>query len=147
MYDIGTQTVSKLNGELSNTFVEVAETNANNNDFDHVALADTGVVESSVKVMAESTTISPVIVVTTKKPEEPSENKHENTKISYAGIEIKKPLISEKKPSDYGSKISQQVPIYQRPQEKESRSDNGHHVLITSGYSRMKMGRSLDIEE
>jgi hypothetical protein len=37
MYDVATQGVSKLRGELSSAFVEVAETNANSRELDSVA--------------------------------------------------------------------------------------------------------------
>jgi hypothetical protein len=39
MYDVGTQKVSKLRGELSSAFVEVAESNANSQELDSLAAA------------------------------------------------------------------------------------------------------------
>ncbi|XP_033150984.1 myb-like protein AA [Drosophila busckii] len=40
MYDIATRNVSKLNGELSSTFVNVAEENASSEDLEHAATVD-----------------------------------------------------------------------------------------------------------
>lgn len=37
MYDISTQKVSKLKGELSSTFVEVAESNSQNEDLEEIS--------------------------------------------------------------------------------------------------------------
>lgn len=39
MYDVATQTVSKLRGELSSVFVEVAESNANSQELENLAAA------------------------------------------------------------------------------------------------------------
>lgn len=40
MYDIGSETVSRLRGELSNTFVEVAESNAKSQELDGLTDAE-----------------------------------------------------------------------------------------------------------
>lgn len=40
MYDLASKSVSKLNGDLSTSFVEVAESNAKNQDLDTSALID-----------------------------------------------------------------------------------------------------------
>lgn len=45
MYDIPTQTVNKLTGELSSAFVKVAEANANAQDMENVSIADSGLLE------------------------------------------------------------------------------------------------------
>lgn len=37
MYDIATQRVSKLKGELSSTFVQVAESNSHNRDLEEIS--------------------------------------------------------------------------------------------------------------
>lgn len=45
MYDIQTQSVNKLTGELSSAFVKVAEANANAQDMENVSIADSGLLE------------------------------------------------------------------------------------------------------
>lgn len=45
MYDIGTQKVNKLSGELSSAFVNVAEENANAQDMENASISDSGIVE------------------------------------------------------------------------------------------------------
>lgn len=49
MYDIGTKIVSRLKGELSSAFVNVAETNANaqedDNNHEKITLIDSGIFE------------------------------------------------------------------------------------------------------
>lgn len=54
MYDIPTQTVNKLTGELSSAFVKVAEANANAQDMENVSIADSGLLE---KMPTNSVTI------------------------------------------------------------------------------------------
>ena len=45
MYDIVSGTVNKLNGELSSTFVNVAEENASSEDLEHASTLDPSVLE------------------------------------------------------------------------------------------------------
>ena len=45
MYDIATQRVNKLNGELSTAFVNVAEENANAENMENASISDSGIVE------------------------------------------------------------------------------------------------------
>lgn len=45
MFDIATQRVSKLSGELSSAFVNVAEENANAQDIENSSMSDSGIVE------------------------------------------------------------------------------------------------------
>lgn len=153
MYDVATQGVSKLSGELSNAFVDVAETNAHSKDFDQIAVADSGTVESSIKVVEEK--VQP-------QKQDPKENKYVNHKPVFSEVEPKKHIIPEKKEvkpriPDYGSKYS--VEFSTTPQSESSRQDTSdmfyleednksvNHVSISSGYSRMKMGRAIDDEE
>lgn len=49
MYDIATGNVNKLNGELSSTFVNVAEENASSEDLEHAATLD----QSSIETMMQ----------------------------------------------------------------------------------------------
>jgi len=46
MYDIGTGSINRLNGELSSTFVNVAEENASSEDLEHAATLDHSSLES-----------------------------------------------------------------------------------------------------
>ncbi|XP_017149973.1 mastermind-like protein 2 [Drosophila miranda] len=46
MYDIGTGSINRLNGELSSTFVNVAEENASSEDLEHAATLDPSSLES-----------------------------------------------------------------------------------------------------
>ncbi|EDV36599.1 uncharacterized protein Dana_GF11866 [Drosophila ananassae] len=46
MYDIGTGSINRLNGELSSTFVNVAEENASTEDLEHAATLDPSSLES-----------------------------------------------------------------------------------------------------
>lgn len=48
MYDISTQHVNKLSGELSSAFVNVAEENARAQDIENVSISDSGIVEQMV---------------------------------------------------------------------------------------------------
>lgn len=45
MYDITTQSVNKLSGELSTAFVNVAESNAQTENIDSAHIVDSGIVE------------------------------------------------------------------------------------------------------
>lgn len=45
MYDIATQRVNRLSGELSTGFVSVAEENATAQDIENVSISDSGIVE------------------------------------------------------------------------------------------------------
>lgn len=45
MYDISTQSVNKLSGELSTAFVNVAESNAETENIDSAQIVDSGIVE------------------------------------------------------------------------------------------------------
>lgn len=45
MYDIVTQSVNKLSGELSTAFVNVAESNAQTENIDSAQIVDSGIVE------------------------------------------------------------------------------------------------------
>lgn len=45
MYDISTQSVNKLSGELSTAFVNVAESNAQTENIDSAQIVDSGIVE------------------------------------------------------------------------------------------------------
>lgn len=146
MYDVSTQTVSKLSGELSSAFVEVAETNAQSKDFDQLALTDSGMIESSVKVVAETKSQSSKTI--------PKEHKHNNHKAIYTDVDPKKHSVIEKNNSkqrtaDYGNKIAQtttEKSLNVRKTIEDSSSEESkpvNQVLISSGYSRMKMGRAL----
>lgn len=46
MYDIATGGINKLNGELSSTFVNVAEENASSEDLEHAATLDPSSLET-----------------------------------------------------------------------------------------------------
>lgn len=46
MYEIGTGSINRLNGELSSTFVNVAEENASSEDLEHAATLDHSSLES-----------------------------------------------------------------------------------------------------
>lgn len=56
MYDIATQTVNRLKGELSNAFVDVAEANASAQENDNVpvTLTDSGIFEQMDTSSAET---------------------------------------------------------------------------------------------
>lgn len=63
MYDIGTRIVSRLKGELSTAFVNVAESNANaqeDNDMtrDNVTFTDSGIVEKMPTMDSEKEKIT-----------------------------------------------------------------------------------------
>ncbi|XP_011196571.2 uncharacterized protein LOC105221360 [Zeugodacus cucurbitae] len=49
MYDISTGAVNKLNGELSSSFVNVAEENASSEDLDHASTLDPSVLETMMQ--------------------------------------------------------------------------------------------------
>lgn len=151
MYDVATQTVSKLSGELSTAFVEVAETNAQSKDFDQITLADSGMVESSVKVVAETKTQPPKSV--------PKETKASNHKPIYTEVDAKKHIVvdksnsSKQKTADYGNKVATSSTTERSIIARKTIDDNSHEeskpvnqVLISSGYSRMKMGRALQTD-
>lgn len=45
IYDISTQRVNRLSGELSTGFVNVAEENSNAQDIENISISDSGIVE------------------------------------------------------------------------------------------------------
>lgn len=54
MYDIATQRVSKLSGELSSAFVNVAEENANAQDIENSSISDSGIVEQMTPLVDDN---------------------------------------------------------------------------------------------
>lgn len=60
MYDIGTQIVSRLKGELSSAFVNVAESNANaqEDDSENMTLSDSGIYEKMPTMDSEKEKIT-----------------------------------------------------------------------------------------
>lgn len=62
MYDIGTRVISRLKGELSSAFVNVAESNANAQEDDinneNVTLIDTGIHEKMTAMESENEKIT-----------------------------------------------------------------------------------------
>lgn len=141
MYDVVTQTVSKLDGALSSSFVDVAETNAHSKDFDQLAVTDAGVVESSIKLVpAPEAPVKP-----TQKPAQ-KETKHTNHKAVFADVDAKK-QTAEKKEQKVKTESTEQNTEIKRISDpsitRESGEHKGNQVLISSGYSRMKLGRNL----
>jgi uncharacterized protein affecting Mg2+/Co2+ transport len=66
MYDIQTKSVSRLSGELSSTFVKVAEENATTDDLDMTKVIDVSVIERMMNDAAQQeTTTAPNDVETT----------------------------------------------------------------------------------
>lgn len=144
MYDVVTQTVSKLDGALSSSFVDVAETNAHSKDFDQLAVADAGVVESSIKLVPAPETTVRSTQKPTQKPTQ-KETKHTNHKAVFADVDAKKQ--TEKKEQKVKTESTEQNTEVKRISDpsitRESGEQNGNQVLISSGYSRMKLGRNL----
>lgn len=115
MYDIGTRIVSRLKGELSTQFVNVAESNANAQDDDmssnNVTLTDSGIYE--------------------KMPAMDSEKE----KITIVQAQSSKSLSSS---TSSGSQQHNR-PIFRRADDKQSSQPPSTTKLsISSGYSVIK---------
>lgn len=98
MYDIATKTVSKLSGELSTAFVNVAESNASAQDLDGVAITDSGIVEQVSNKTIETTTITPDDMDMEDSDAEGSEVQESIVKFEPAPTvpEVKKPSFENK---------------------------------------------------
>lgn len=133
MYDIATQSVSKLRGELSSAFVEVAESNANSQELDNLAAASDIVeqwknspfeVESGEEPLAASSEmyedrVLPLEVVDISTPAT-------NQELSYDEIEEKKKYSAQ----DY------LVTAVSEPDSKAKTDKVSNMVIVSSGYSK-----------
>lgn len=121
MYDIGTRIVSRLKGELSSAFVNVAESNANAQDDDmnsnNVTLTDSGIYEKMPAMDAEKEKITIV---------------QAQSSSSSAATTT----------STFGSQQQQQhnQPIFRRLDDKQSQpaTSSSTKLSISSGYSVIK---------
>lgn len=114
MYDIGTKIVSRLKGELSNAFVNVAESNANaqdddddDNSHENIKLIDSGIYEKMPAMTSE----------------------HEKITI----IQAQTPSIQQHQPHH-------NRPIFRRDNSQtiKSSNDDPSKISISSGYSVIK---------
>lgn len=122
MYDISSGNVNKLDGELSNAFVEAAENNSLSKNIEKLAIAGDGSPENFEKH---------------DKVEEPGlENygKGEDTEIEDD---------EEKEESDSEAEGSVNVPFLVDLSGLSIDQENSNRVSIASGYSKTKLGRSL----
>lgn len=111
MYDIGTQLVNRLKGELSSAFVDVAESNAKAQDDDEsdemlMSLSDSGIYEKMpTMVSSDGETVS---LVEAKSAATASLNRH-------------RPIVVE-----------------EYDQQPQSSTINEQRISISSGYSVIK---------
>lgn len=111
MYDIGTQLVNRLKGELSSAFVDVAESNAKAQDEDDsdemltMSLSDSGIYE---KMPAMSTDNERVSIIEAQ---------------SAAALSRHRPIVVEEDDDD---------------QQPQSSTKNEQRISISSGYSVIK---------
>lgn len=133
MYDVATQTVSKLRGELSSAFVEVAESNANSQEVDSLADASDIVeqwkqspfeVESGEEPLAASSEIYEDRVL----PREVVDisTTATNQELSYDEIE-------EKKKNTVQGYL---VTAVSEPDSEAKNDKLSNIVIVSSGYSK-----------
>lgn len=122
MYDIATQAVNKLSGELSSAFVNVAESNAQTENIDSAQIVDSGIVE---QMDTEATLVSGKNLGTTSRYSYHGED-------SYVQKEIQDRLDDmEAEPSDL---VETRI-RYEMPANHKSTDED---VNISSGYSVIK---------
>lgn len=125
MYDITTKSVSKLSGDLSKAFVDVAAENAEHNTsqedtIETASLSDSSIVEQMVNKIREKNA--------------------NHTKESSVTEETPSDLSTEEEDSE--QQPSQQIETVVKYVPNASPTTNAHHqenrVLISSGYSVIK---------
>lgn len=104
MYDIGTKVVSRLKGELSNAFVNVAEANANaqendENNNENITLVDSGIYEKMPTMNADKEKITIIqaqspSMSTQHRPIFRRDNSHETSNVKSNDEDPSKILIS-----------------------------------------------------
>lgn len=114
MYDIATQTVSKLRGELSSAFVEVAESNANSQELDNLADASD---------IVEQWKQSPFEVESGEEPLAASSEMYEDRVLPREVVDISTPATNPEL-------------NYYKIEEKAENDKINNIVVVSSGYSK-----------
>lgn len=109
MYDIGTQLVNRLKGELSSAFVDVAESNAKAQDDDSseeilMSLSDSGIYEKMPTMSSDGERVSII-----------------EAQSATAALHRHRPIVVE-----------------EDDQQQQSSTTNEQRISISSGYSVIK---------
>lgn len=133
MYDVATQTVSKLRGELSSAFVEVAESNANSQELDSVADASD---------IVEQWKQSPFEVESGEEPVAAASEISEDRVLPHEVVDISSPTsdhelrYDELKEKNNGP-VQDYVVISASEPDREAKNDKASNmILVSSGYSK-----------
>jgi hypothetical protein len=133
MYDVGTQKISKLRGELSSAFVEVAESNANSQELDSLAAASD---------LMEQWEQSPFEVKSGEEPSAAGSEIYEDRVLPSQAVDIyssasEQDLRYDKIKKDKKSFIPDYVAIAVSQPDQESKDDKtSNMILVSSGYSK-----------
>jgi hypothetical protein len=133
MYDVATQTVSKLRGELSSVFVEVAESNANSQELDSLAAASD---------IVEQWKQSPFEVESEEEPLAASSDMYEDRVLPRKVVDISSPATNQELSYDEikeKNKNPFQGYLVTGDSEPDSEAKNdkaSNMVLVSSGYSK-----------
>jgi hypothetical protein len=133
MYDVATQTVSKLRGELSSAFVEVAESNANSQELDSLADASD---------IVEQWKQSPFEVESGEEPLAASSEIYEDRVLPREVVDISTPGTNQELSYDvFEEKKKNPVQGYlitavSEPDSEAKNDKVSNLVIVSSGYSK-----------
>jgi len=133
MYDVATQTVSKLRGELSSAFVEVAESNANSQELDNLAAASD---------IVEQWKQSPFEVESDEEPLAASSEMYEDRVLPREVVDISSLSTNQELSYDEieeKNKSPVQGYLVSAASEPDSEANNdqaSNMVIVSSGYSK-----------
>jgi hypothetical protein len=132
MYDIATQKVSKLRGELSSAFVEVAESNTNSQELDSTAGA------SDVMEQWEQ---SPFEAQSGQEPSAAASEIYEDRVLprevaTTSSSELEQELRYDEMKEVKKNQIPDHLVIAASEPEQETNDKTGNMILVSSGYSK-----------
>jgi hypothetical protein len=133
MYDVATQMVSKLRGELSSAFVEVAESNANSQELDSLAAASD---------IVEQWKQSPFEVESGEEPLADASEMYEDRVLPREVVDISSPASDQELSYDEikeqkKSPVQSYLVTAASELDRESKNDKASNmILVSSGYSK-----------
>jgi hypothetical protein len=132
MYDVGTQKISKLRGELSSAFVEVAESNANSQELDSLAAASD---------LMEQWEQSPFEVKSGEEPSAAGSEIYEDRVLPSQAVDIyssasKQDLRYDEIKKDKKSVIPYVAIAVSQPDQESKDDKTSNMILVSSGYSK-----------
>jgi hypothetical protein len=133
MYDVATQKVSKLRGELSSAFVEVAESNANSQELDSFAAPSDIMEQWEQGPFAVESGEEPSAVASEIFEDKVLPSQVTDVSSSASEQELRHDEVKEEKKSSFQDYLA----ISASEQDLEAKGDKASNmILVSSGYSK-----------